>query len=823
MPYIKIKNCVYKKNKNGPKTKKGCSKNPKMAKKYLKKLQMVSEDSLESEIQNYFGILAEAPRDKEVLKKMNAQKIRNTTPKDPDEDWPSYNERIDGPSEEGPLFNKEVLGFLEKLPNEIFPPKSRKMFAIWLGRALTEGGPDLYDRATTTIYNDLNHIRDYINGIQSQMPREIWNYNFQQMMDASSEWHNQLASTIPRGDETENPGHLQYNSQNVIYKFSDGFSIVKVGTEKTREFTREEALQCHWAKDREQETEFINYYRSKGQNPPNFKITDKINDLDIEGCIMGHCVAGYCDSVSADRTTILSLRSPSGEPHATIEFGIPHLSTSKEKKITQIKGKQNDIPVEKYRGKIKEFVKNNMSLEEYVSCKDWLRILSSEEQVSLLNSQELKDLNKEDRILVQSNLAGSYELSDEVLEEILSQEDISLDVLSRMSENRAISGDVVKKIIKVDLEKGLTQSNDRIYDNLFSIIEPGSRWQDPEGRRYEEEIAQSEKTRSDPEFLKEIWEEIILPHVDKEFFRYAGPAISTITKKTTSSNTREEILSRIFEEDSVQEAYNMTIPGGGSGVSDHPDPSKRWAHFNWSNEFENIVRELAKSKISHRSLEKIHEFSKSEEGKALVPHINHALAQGANIPDSIIADILSSPSRVDAGRQSDQSAVLANLITNSGVSDSKKIDIMHVVDDRNEAQIRGSHGTRGSPGETAYMKMFTRRIMNILDANDNKDKFGNTVYGRQFIKWILESGLVDWWFFGRTSNPDLAMSLKEDLFRKYVDNPEEREEGLFQEIRDYFISPGKRDDKDDYPGKFDRHPQATLDKLQDPDEFAPWD
>tara|TARA_Y100000114_G_C11755530_1_gene326652 strand:+ start:1943 stop:2260 length:318 start_codon:yes stop_codon:yes gene_type:complete len=55
MPYIRVSNCVYKKNKNNKKGKKvGCSKTIKKAKKYLQALYANENESIE-EIKDYFN------------------------------------------------------------------------------------------------------------------------------------------------------------------------------------------------------------------------------------------------------------------------------------------------------------------------------------------------------------------------------------------------------------------------------------------------------------------------------------------------------------------------------------------------------------------------------------------------------------------------------------------------------------------------------------------------------------------------------------------------------------------------------------------------
>lgn len=95
----------------------------------------------------------------------------------------------------------------------------------------------------------------------------------------------------------------QYKNKDVIYKFGDGFTIVR--------------------------------------------ITDP-EDLKIEGQLMGHCVGGYCEKVKSGNTFIFSLRDPQNNPHVTIELD--------NEGIVQIQGKEDKLPIEKYRPYIWEWL-----------------------------------------------------------------------------------------------------------------------------------------------------------------------------------------------------------------------------------------------------------------------------------------------------------------------------------------------------------------------------------------------------------------------------------------------------------------------------------
>jgi hypothetical protein len=97
--------------------------------------------------------------------------------------------------------------------------------------------------------------------------------------------------------------------------------------------------------------------------------------LKYEGDTMGHCVGGYCPDVLEGRSRIYSLRDKRGEPHVTIEVQpmrgselgryaaeLPEgedvaAMKNPPMRITQIKGKGNARPVEKYDPYTQDFVR----------------------------------------------------------------------------------------------------------------------------------------------------------------------------------------------------------------------------------------------------------------------------------------------------------------------------------------------------------------------------------------------------------------------------------------------------------------------------------
>ncbi len=79
------------------------------------------------------------------------------------------------------------------------------------------------------------------------------------------------------------------------------------------------------------------------------KLTTK-EQLDAEGKAMQHCVGSYCAKVWRSESEIFSLRDKHGQPHVTIEF------SPRQKRIVQVKGKQNEKPKAKYQKYVDEFL-----------------------------------------------------------------------------------------------------------------------------------------------------------------------------------------------------------------------------------------------------------------------------------------------------------------------------------------------------------------------------------------------------------------------------------------------------------------------------------
>lgn len=163
--------------------------------------------------------------------------------------------------------------------------------------------------------------------------------DLEELKSKSVEWHNQF---------TVNENTV-ITGDPVVYKFDTGFTIVKVLPE----------------------------------------------NLGKEGEAMGHCVGGYCERVESGKEVIYSLRDPNGQPHATISV--------RNNKIDEIKGKQNDPPIEKYRKYIKEWLKStelNYKSPEYISIAD---------------EEELGELAKDEAAYVRATVAQNQTIPVEIL------------------------------------------------------------------------------------------------------------------------------------------------------------------------------------------------------------------------------------------------------------------------------------------------------------------------------------------------------------------------------------------------------------------------
>jgi hypothetical protein len=176
----------------------------------------------------------------------------------------------------------------------------------WIVQAIKSR--DLYNVEVDTRYGDyliekLNHVIDYFSYIiehSDEIPKSLWIRNLDRIsvkdaIQKSEEWTKWLAERDSAGWE---------EGEEIVKRTSDGFVVKRLIS---------------------------------------------VAALNREGKEMQHCVGSYADAVEDEHVTIYSLRDGSNNPHVTIEV-------DKEDNVQQIKGKQNNAPIEKYHGAVIEFL-----------------------------------------------------------------------------------------------------------------------------------------------------------------------------------------------------------------------------------------------------------------------------------------------------------------------------------------------------------------------------------------------------------------------------------------------------------------------------------
>ena len=181
---------------------------------------------------------------------------------------------------------------------------------------------------------------------------DIMKVSLEEAKQQSEKWHEELA-------QKEKDESLKYKTHESVYKFPDGWEIVKLSP----------------------------------------------SDCSVEGDLMGHCVGGYSKRVEQGYTQIYSLRDKKNEPHATIEMTIPESPKEidywkiknpsknieedtpkyEEIKIQQIQGKGNQEPIDEYKEYIKQWF-NSLKSQGYE-----FETMYVEEDVDVSNFHEFKN------------------------------------------------------------------------------------------------------------------------------------------------------------------------------------------------------------------------------------------------------------------------------------------------------------------------------------------------------------------------------------------------------------------------------------------------
>ena len=181
---------------------------------------------------------------------------------------------------------------------------------------------DVVDYSETGNWPKMEHIMDYFNSLSDREREKIVKKPYEQVNDEVEQWDKELAE--------------QERSEDTKLKEGDDYEVIG----KDGDFT--------WVK-----------LKSRAA-------------YECEGEGMGHCVAGY--EIKGENS-IISLWDKKGNPHVTIEIahfpglsdmaGAPPDAPDDLDEIVQIKGKQNEPPVGKYKDVTARFVKKWLDGAEF--------------------------------------------------------------------------------------------------------------------------------------------------------------------------------------------------------------------------------------------------------------------------------------------------------------------------------------------------------------------------------------------------------------------------------------------------------------------------
>jgi hypothetical protein len=256
-------------------------------------------------VRRYFAKLSASITD--PLVKINYKALSDVEKKHFDESDVSYYNRLQDSAKNGPIFSAQILSSIENIPQALLP-NSKKPFVIWLGNRLKANDAHLQDEVSVIDSSLWTTIRDFINSKGWQ------NFDsFDTLCQKAQDWQDELAEADDKsGGITGDP---------VVYQFEDGHAIVQV----------------------------------------------KPENLNAEGCSMGHCIGSYYDVVKSKKTKIFSLRNNKGKPLTTIEI-------SQNNNIVEIKGRGNKTVSPKYRKYIIEWVES-LGKDVDVASTDYVNLL----------------------------------------------------------------------------------------------------------------------------------------------------------------------------------------------------------------------------------------------------------------------------------------------------------------------------------------------------------------------------------------------------------------------------------------------------------------
>lgn len=682
--------------------------------------------------------LAEAPKDAKVLRNINIDHLKKEIPKNPDEEIRDYFARLQGieadPEQLNPVFPHELVSWMESLPDSYFPTSGRKRFAKWLGNSIyfeeTDGDnrpSDANAFKNLEMYNnDVRYISDYI-GSAADLPKDLWNLKFYQVYELAEDWHHQLAAGIVGKDELPS-GKLNYIGKKVVYKFDNGYSIVEVDpTVGERDYTEEEGLRCGWAHNYEELQSFHAYYDEMGisdSDRPNFEIRSAINDLDIEGCAMGHCVGGYCDTVSAGKLTIYSLRSPGNRPHATID-----VATSNNQ-VYQIKGNQNAPPIEKYRPMIKQWLQQ--SGLNYEQSTDYLNILSPEETFMMLGGGKLP-LNQQVSLARDTDRQEILDFFLDKIEDKLDMEDdpepFGQDakrlIIAAMAKNHNMNEETRIRLLKINLpRKILGLQVGQVLGTGFS--------------RFPETV---ELRRLNTSAWKALGSEVLSSPITDEKLFYMKVFVEGIE---TDQLIKEEIIDRIITTEYIEEIV-----------------SNKALMRNASLEYGQVIQEYLQSKSpSEETVSKIYYMQRFDPFVLLlgqVGRLNRYISNSRGMSDKLVDAMIDD---IEDNRFWQMGINdMMDVIRNKKVSDSNKIKILNQERPPSGQSLRmhmkpvGPRGVKFTPRG----KSVSRQLKQSADEG---------FFTEKFARYLVEEGFLDPVFADTLRGKKVLATGKDPMFDK---------------------------------------------------------
>ena len=628
--------------------------------------------------------LKEAQQDAKVLRNINIKAIQKDVPRNPDEEVRDYFARIQGlerdPEYLNPIFPTELTDWMESLPDNHFPTNGRKIFAKWLGNEVYK----LETRAASgwtafgnlnTYNNDIRYITDYLNGAQ-EIPENIWSMDFDQVFKLSEEWHEQF-----KGNE-DNVG--PYETKDVVYDFGNGFTIVKV--------------------------------------PP--------EDLGTEGSNMGHCVGGYCDVVRSGSVIIYSLRDSKNMPHATIEV-------YKNGTVDQIKGKQNEPPVPKYRPMIKQWLKTTDF--EYINNGDYQAILDVEEfKAELEGELEVDKFFKNIDLAKQGAAHPDPEIHGYILrrfeEEIAKRGGAEFlddyrdwpdddpwvdDVMDKLAKNRNLEIPEIIRIAKLGYRVG-------IGSTIGPLVDPGTQ------QKYREHRGQETNNIIAMAVYKEMKEELLDPTPREDdgdrdgLFSQQIFYLSSIARQDPMA--RQEIVDFLLSPEMIQRLSTLTRRNNVvidifdyylmAGTTEYRQKTKA----------DNMYMSNA-APANPDTVKKIFDFQMSELREKLgdpraPDKLIVRMAGLPKLPQEVV-DYFVEYAANTTGANSTK--ITEKVITIPSVSVEVKKELI-----KNSYMKDGEHLPKSGYHYSAYAKIFSRRLRELLFKMQP-----------ELAQWVLDSGLLD--------------------------------------------------------------------------------